>query len=59
MPRSHAKFVALVVALGGSAVLAAQNASSGSSDVLKFVDPLIGTANGGLIYTQWSRTYSI
>lgn len=52
MPRSHANFVALAVALGGSAVLAAQNASSDSSDVLKFVDPLIGTANGGVICTR-------
>ncbi|KAJ5156843.1 hypothetical protein N7492_009646 [Penicillium capsulatum] len=47
MIRNAIESLALAVALAGSLVLATQDAPNDDFDALKYVDPLIGTANGG------------
>lgn len=50
-PRVRAELrAAITTALYGAAALALQDASANSFDVLDFVNPLIGTANGGALF---------
>lgn len=48
--RSRVEAVAIVTALYGSVALGAQDASTDKIDILDYVNPLIGTANGGALY---------
>lgn len=45
--------VAFTVAFSGSVALAVQDTSNDEFDVLKYIDPLIGTANGGANGSRW------
>jgi hypothetical protein len=47
--RAGVKGFAIVTALYGSVALGAQDASTDNVDILDFVDPLIGTSNGGVL----------
>ncbi|KAJ5135948.1 secreted glycosidase [Penicillium atrosanguineum] len=48
--RSHVEALAIATALYGSVALGAQDASTDKIDILDYVDPLIGTANGGHVF---------
>jgi len=45
--RLLAKALAITAAVYGSVALGAQDVSTGKVDILDYVDPSIGTANGG------------
>lgn len=47
--RARVEALAIATALCGSVALGAQDASTNNVDILDYVDPLIGTANGGVI----------
>lgn len=47
LPRAEALVIA--AALYGSVALGTQDGSNGKVDILKYVDPLIGTSNGGAL----------
>ena len=47
LPRAEA--LAIAAALYGSVALGTQDAPNGKVDILEYVDPLIGTANGGAL----------
>jgi hypothetical protein len=57
MPSQHASLRmgligGIVTALYASKVIAAKDSLANDFDALKYVDPLIGTANGGLSYIR-------
>lgn len=47
LPRAEA--LAIAAALYGSVALGTQDAPNGKVDILEYVDPLIGTSNGGAL----------
>lgn len=47
--RSRVEVVAIVTALYGSVALGAQDVFTDKIDILDYVNPLIGTANGGAL----------